>query len=61
MLILIKSHYKVSFEEIYSSIIEHDVVTSKIPFLITFASGVYVLIFFSMYARPNSYTEKVHF
>ena len=50
--------------KIYLSNIEHDVTTSK-NFLIPFASGVYVKIFFLktffMYAMPIPVKTKVHF
>ena len=61
MLILIKSHYKVLFKEIYSSIIEHDATTSKIPFYHFCLGSVYldiVLKTFSMYARPIPVQKK---
>ena len=64
MLVLITRHNKVFLEKIYLSTIEHDVTTSKIPFLSICLGGVSLDIFlktFFMYARPIPVPAKVHF
>ena len=63
MLILIRRHWKVFFEKIYLSNIEHDVTTSKIPFLPLLpreCMSRYFLKTFFMYARPTPVQTKVH-
>ena len=64
MLILITRHYKVLFEKIYLSNIEHDVMTSKISFftlLLLECMSIYFFENFFMYARQMPVQTKVHF
>ena len=64
MLILKARHYKVIFEKIYLSNIEHDVTTSKIPFLSLLPRGCmssYFLKTSFMYARSIPVQIKVQF
>ena len=64
MLILKARHQKVFFEKIYLSNIQHDVTTSKIPFLSLLpleCMSRYFLKTFFMYARSIPLQTKVHF
>ena len=64
MLIIITRHKKVFFEKIYLSSIEHDVTTSKIPFLSLLPRECvsrYFLKTFFMYAMPITVQTKLHF
>ena len=63
MLILKARHKKVFFEKKYLSNIEHDVTTSKIPFLSLLpreCMSRYFLKTFFIYARPIPVKTKVH-
>ena len=64
MLILITRHQKVSFEKIYLTSKEHDVTTSKTPFLSLLPREVCLEFFLKtliMYAMPIPVQTKVHF
>ena len=64
MLVLKARHLKVFFEKIYLSNIEHDVATSKIPFLSLLSRECmprYFFFNFFMHARPILGQTKVHF
>ena len=64
MLILKARHYKVFFEKIYLSNIEHDVTTSKIPFLSLLpreCMSRYVFEDFFRACKANTSTDKSAF
>ena len=64
MLILVSRHKKVFFKNILLSNIEHDVTTSKIPFLLLWPRECMSRYFFENFfhvARPIPVQTKVHF
>ena len=61
MLILKARHLKVFFEKIYLSNIEHDVATSKIPFLSLLSRECMPRYFFFHACKANTRTDKSAF
>ena len=63
MLILKARHLKVFFEKIYLSNIEHDVATSKIPFLSLLSRECMPRYFFKFFhaCKANTRTDKSAF
>ena len=63
MLILKARHLKVFFEKIYLSNIEHDVATSKIPFLSLLSRECMPRYFFLIFhaCKANTRTDKSAF
>ena len=63
MLILITRHWKVFFEKTYLSNIEHDVTTSKIPFLSLLPRELLSRYFFKVFyvCYANASTDKSAF